>query len=369
MTDKILDEFNVTQTITMGNSSTIANAGWLPTNSNRQITNQSGSIPPASFIDISSTTANRLFFTVINSPGFPPVVLPFSRNATLAYSDPGAPGSSYDFSNVISISLEDVAITSGTGTVSIQITRASPMPLVLTAGPFPLLVGTNTFIIATIFPGADLSDVTEIRFIFESDLSGFPFIANIERIDSLLAPLICVAKDTNILMADGTEKLIQDIQRGDIVMGPNNTTNKVARILRKQLASYDKISIVTIAKDSLSKNQPHTNTIMTSGHPILHNGERRRAQCYKKLPGVKYYSQSKTKASDKLPIDDNNKTYSLYNIQYETKGYYVANGLTVSSIPPCSSILPLPKELYFTKELCDIESEIPSQAKTLYVAN
>ena len=69
-----------------------------------------------------------------------------------------------------------------------------------------------------------------------------------------------------------------------------------------------------------------------------------------KWPGVTYYSKANHVASDLLP-DNEDGTHSLYNLQFERDGYFVANGLTVESIPVLSHIAPLPKELFFDKDL------------------
>ena len=60
------------------------------------------------------------------------------------------------------------------------------------------------------------------------------------------------------------------------------------------------------------------------------------------MDGVKYHNCVKTVASDFLSANDN-ANHSLFNIQFEHDGSYVANGLTVESIPVLSHLYPLPK--------------------------
>lgn len=57
-----------------------------------------------------------------------------------------------------------------------------------------------------------------------------------------------------------------------------------------------------------------------------------------------------TLAKNILPTNDD-ASYFLYNIQLETDGYFIANGLVVDSISPFSNILPLPRELYIDDNL------------------
>ena len=179
--------------------------------------------------------------------------------------------------------------------------------------------------------------------------------------------VICVAHDTQILLADGTTKAIHNIKRGDRIAGDlnRNTANKVARVIYNRMPGITPVSLVKITKDAIGVNQPTTDLILTSGHPILYNDKLYRAKSFRKLPGVTYCSSHKTTASDILPINKKKNKYVLYNIQYEHDGFYVANGLIVNSVPPLSSIMPLPKNLYFNKKLYNVKQEsiVPALTK------
>ena len=173
-------------------------------------------------------------------------------------------------------------------------------------------------------------------------------------------PPICVAKDTSVLMADGTSQFVQYIQRGDLVAGDlSGTVSRVARVVKTRMPGITPISLVKISKNALGENQPHTDLTISSGHPILLGEHRYRAKCFIRTQGVKYYSRSKNTADKLLPVDDNKETYSLYNIQFEHDGYFVANGLVVDSVPVLSTKHPLPKELYFNPNLFNIKTEYP----------
>lgn len=168
----------------------------------------------------------------------------------------------------------------------------------------------------------------------------------------VLPAVICVAKDTMVLMSNGKEKPIQKIKRGDYVASNLQCTmrKKVARLIKSETKANTRVSIIKMAKDAIGPNQPNSDLIMTSGHPILYNGNKHRAKYFKNFKGVKYYSKNKTKAEHVLPPENDN-TYCLYNIQFETDGYFIVNGLIVDSVPTNSKLFPLPKELYFHKRL------------------
>lgn len=83
-------------------------------------------------------------------------------------------------------------------------------------------------------PNLDLESINIIR--FEFNLVGSTLVTlTAQRINSTL---ICVAKDTMILMADGIERSVQSIQRGDFVAGDlsGNTQFKVSRVLHTKVS-------------------------------------------------------------------------------------------------------------------------------------
>lgn len=174
----------------------------------------------------------------------------------------------------------------------------------------------------------------------------------------LFASVICVARDTEILMADGSIKKIQNVERGDLVAGDfEGSVNRVARVIETKMAGVTPVSIVKMARDSLGFDQPYQELVLSSGHPILYGERRYRAKCFRGIPGVKYYSRAKNTAAKLLPLNDDKNSYSLFNIQYEHDGYFVANGVVVDSVPVLSRTHPLPRELYFDPELYNVKTE------------
>ncbi|AYV85238.1 MAG: hypothetical protein Satyrvirus7_32 [Satyrvirus sp.] len=159
----------------------------------------------------------------------------------------------------------------------------------------------------------------------------------------------CLAANTEILMADGSTKFVQNIYRGDIVAGDpeNKTTFKVARLLEDKLNPRKKLFMATFWKDALEPNIPNKKTIMTAGHPVIVGNMRISAKFFTKNPKILL---ERIYAANILPKNEK-KEFCVYDIQFETVGNYVANGLMVQSRSPRSYITPLPKELYFDPEL------------------
>jgi len=181
------------------------------------------------------------------------------------------------------------------------------------------------------------------------------------------AALPCLAKDSMILMADGTYKPIQDIVRGDLVAADShlNKIHTVARLNINKLDEHFPSDIVTFEPHSLGSNQPSKKLIISANHPLCWEGKRRPAKCFANLPNInRYYKGQILKKG--IPFDEtrtgpitlkgllppnSDGTYNLYDLQFETLGSYVANGVPVQSRSPRSDITPLPKNLYFDQSL------------------
>lgn len=169
---------------------------------------------------------------------------------------------------------------------------------------------------------------------------------------TLTIDLVCLASNTNILMADGTTKLIQDIHRGDIVAADPeiSKTYTVSKLLPTQLNPLSNIKIVKIGKNSIAQNIPNNDLLVTPGHPIILKKMRISSLLFSRLDSVSYYD--KITAEEILPMFNNDGGYYyLWDIQFDTIGSYVANGITVQSRHPRSFITPLEREFYFDKTL------------------
>jgi uncharacterized repeat protein (TIGR01451 family) len=143
----------------------------------------------------------------------------------------------------------------------------------------------------------------------------------------------CVVKDTMIAMQDGTQKPIQSIVRGDII----SSGLVVARLCETKIPTATVNDIMIFKPNSLGFGCPQKELTITDNHPIIYNGARRPARCFMDFIGVTHMKRND------IPI--------LYDIQFEHDGTYIANGVVIQSCSPCSTLNPLPKELYFDQSL------------------
>ena len=74
----------------------------------------------------------------------------------------------------------------------------------------------------------------------------------------------CHAKDTPIMMSDGTTKMVQDIQVGDLLMGDDSTPRKVQSLARGRDKMYD---VIPIKGEKYTVNEEHILCLKASGFP------------------------------------------------------------------------------------------------------
>ena len=306
---------------------------------------------------IMGQSGNKMNFTI-----------PIGGFVFIRYESPDPATTTYDLSDLAIVTMDELNV-SQPALVTLELEDSDGME---DSVPIGVLAGTadvewNIQTQFAINNQLDLENIIRIEFTIENE-GGDVLSGNTERIFSTL---ICVAKDTMVLMADGTEKPIQHIKRGDEIAGDLEikTINKVARLLHTQMAPITPVNIVKINENALEPNLPNRDLFISGIHPIFYNGQRRKAKLFRTLKGINYFGiKNNTTAADILPIDDNGETYSLYNIQYEHDGYFVANGIVVDSVPVLSNIMPLPKELYFNPELYGVKqiTNIPKLKKSFF---
>lgn len=144
---------------------------------------------------------------------------------------------------------------------------------------------------------------------------------------------LCLVKDSLILLADGSLKPIQDINRGDLV----STGHQVARVCHIPLNPLVMTELIEIQTGSLGQQLPTTTFRLTGNHPIIFAHARRPAKCFTTIDGVSIIKIT--------GID------CLYDLQFDHDGTYIANGIEVQSCSPRSAVNPLPKELYYDPSL------------------
>lgn len=160
----------------------------------------------------------------------------------------------------------------------------------------------------------------------------------------------CIATDAEILMADGSTKLIQNIKRGDEVAADvdSNKTYIVSRILTDRIAPHIVTHVCELDTDIINKNSPNKKLLISPRHPIICH-ERKIRIFAGDLDNIKILSG---KAENTLPPHLNASTgaldaYMLWDLQFDTIGSYVANGLCIQSRHPQSILTPLNKSMYF----------------------
>jgi len=82
----------------------------------------------------------------------------------------------------------------------------------------------------------------------------------------------CHAKNTPIMMSDGTIKLVQDVLEGDLLMGDDSKPRKVLSLARGKDKMYQ---VIPVKGESYTVNQEHILCLRASGFPkLLHNNHK-----------------------------------------------------------------------------------------------
>lgn len=186
-----------------------------------------------------------------------------------------------------------------------------------------------------------------------SDYTAYSFVGGLgvpkgEQLIIYLDTVVCVAFGTHILMGNGQLKPIEQIVRGDTVIGYQNRQFKVADINRQYVSKNSTIDIIEFPPNSLGDGYPSQTLYVTPNHPIFYHGARRPAKSFKWLPNVIEHHEIKPPSIlQPTMIDETGPIYYLYDLQFDDDGSYVAEGVVVQSRSPWSDITPLPKELYY----------------------
>jgi hypothetical protein len=314
------------------------------------------SMPSAALTTVFPTPTNRILFNNPNdnntininvTPGIFRCDIITGPTANIYYIYNPTP---QNLSSVVSITLSGI-ISSTNATYSLEITSG---PITYTV---PFNIGPPTSSITWnmaqyVANGVNLSSVGVIRLIITPLSLPFTMTAT-----NFQGELICLSADTKILMADNSIKEIKDLEKGDFVAGnkENTTCYQIARKIHNKVSRNHLVDIVKIQNNALGENYPEYDTIITAWHPILYKNERRPAKCFRKFKGVEY-SKKRKLAETILPADESEseeKTYSLYNLQFDTEGFFIANGLVVQSVSPHSALVPLAEEDYYDKSKFD----------------
>ena len=101
----------------------------------------------------------------------------------------------------------------------------------------------------------------------------------------------CHAKDTKIILFNGTIKKVQDIKVGDLLMGDDSKPRRVLSLARGVDKMYE---IIPKKGDSYIVNEPHILCLKVTGYPCIRHEERRHAYFIKWVENNKMVSKSFT---------------------------------------------------------------------------
>lgn len=174
----------------------------------------------------------------------------------------------------------------------------------------------------------------------------------------------CIADNTMILMADGSWTKIQNIRRGQMVAGDPeiNTTYCVSKVIHYLYPPNTKLDIMKFNSNSISDGVPFIPLIITPGHKIFYKDHYFHAKLFLATNDVITYNQ----------IDSNNELInvkSLWDLQFDTIGSYVANGVQIRSKHPLSFLSPLDKNLYHNPDLCSNETYVNDEDYTVNLSD
>jgi hypothetical protein len=173
-----------------------------------------------------------------------------------------------------------------------------------------------------------------------------------------LNTIVCVGRGTRILMESGEYLPIEQIGRGQEIIGHDGRIHRVAEVNKQIVANSALIDVMEFQPYCLDGQYPLNRLIITHNHPIFYKGARRPAKCFKMLPNVREHRAVKPETilpqepiCSSAKTGSNEKTYTghyvLYDLQFEEDGSYIAEGLAIQSRSPWSELTPLARESYF----------------------
>lgn len=157
----------------------------------------------------------------------------------------------------------------------------------------------------------------------------------------------CLAKDTPILMYDGTIKLVQDIQVGDLLMGDDSTARTVLSLARGVDEMYD---VIPVKGEKYTVNQEHILVLKnTKKVPYIQerktkestvydvqwweNNKIKRAVCYSKDETRKMCEQVTDKHQDVINISVKDYIQQTKNFKHHYKGFRVSINFDEKDVP------------------------------------
>jgi hypothetical protein len=157
-----------------------------------------------------------------------------------------------------------------------------------------------------------------------------------------------VLDDTLILLANGQWKKVQNLARRDSIAGKDGSALPLCRLIVKDI-SASRIDFIAVPKDAIAPGMPMNDLYCRKHHYFLYGDKLYAAESFLSFPGVRrirgYAKEVLGKELSKL------SKLRMYDLQFETEGFYIAEGLLCPSRSPYDADDPLPRELFFDKGL------------------
>jgi hypothetical protein len=152
---------------------------------------------------------------------------------------------------------------------------------------------------------------------------------------------VCVLEDTRILLSNGQWKKVQDLIRGDSIACKDGSSLPLCRLIIRDISECD-VDFIFIPKDAIARGLPMNDLYCCKHHYFLYNDKLYSAGSFLSFPGVK---RIQGLGKEVLP------KHRMYDLQFETEGFYIAEGLLCPSRSPYDADDPLPRELFFDQSL------------------
>jgi hypothetical protein len=158
----------------------------------------------------------------------------------------------------------------------------------------------------------------------------------------------CVLEDTHILLANGRWKKVQDLIRGELIAGKDGSALPLCRLIVKDISNSN-VDFIVIPKDAIAPGMPMNGLYCCKHHYFLYGDKLYAAESFLSFPGVRrirgYAKEVLGKELPKL------SKLRMYDLQFETEGFYIGEGLLCPSRSPYDADDPLPRELFFDQSL------------------
>lgn len=216
---------------------------------------------------------------------------------------------SYNYEKAVDCSFVSRIILCG-----VKITTCTDLQFTLTLGSKEKSVSKNKKIknnfiswIISEFDDIDTTQLTWVKF----EISGM-VNTNI-NIDALNSTTICLPTDTYILTDGGFNKQIQFLKAGDYVMeNHKNRIHKIKKIIKKEFTKNDSIDVVIFGSNY---------SLIDGWHPSVWISQTFSHKYFHCIPVKK-----------NIPKNTYNDFYTVYHIQLETNGFFVANNTLFKAI-------------------------------------